>query len=87
MTGRQGLVSWNQFDVGLNSVNKCVVLFASDPKSTDKEFRTMTVVDDLIRVAQVDKETWSFVGFLKIKRNRTVNLLRNDGESDNSVGR
>ena len=68
--------------LSLNFVNKCVVSFGSDPKSTDKEFRTLTVVKDLICVAQVNKKTWSFVGFLKIKRNRTADLLRNDGESD-----
>ncbi len=54
--------------LSLNFVNKCVVSFGSDPKSTDKEFRTLTVVEDLICVAQVNKETWSLCRILEDKK-------------------
>ena len=54
--------------LSLNFVNKCVVSFGSDPKSTDKEFRTLTVVEDLICVAQVNKETRSLCRILEDKK-------------------
>ena len=48
-------------------VNKWLVVVAWDPKSTDEEFAMAAVVYNLVCIAKVNEETWSFVGFLEIK--------------------
>ena len=83
--GRQYFISRNQIDVGLDLINKWLVVVAWDPKSTYEEFAASAVIYDLLGVAQVDKETGIFVGFFEIRCNRSAKLLRNDGESDDGV--
>ena len=83
--GRQYFISRNQIDVGLDLINKWLVVVAWDPTSTYEEFATLAVIYDLVGVAQVDQETGIFVGFFEIRCNRLVKLLRNGGESDDGV--
>ena len=83
--GRQYFISQNQIDVGLDLIDKWLVVVAWDPKSTYEEFAALAVIYDLVGVAQVDQETGIFVGFFEIRCNRSAKLLRNDGESDNGV--
>ena len=78
--GRQYFISRNQIDVGLDLIDKWLVVVAWDPKSTYEEFAASAVIYDL-----VDQETGIFVGFFEIRCNRSAKLLRNDGESDNGV--
>ena len=83
--GRQYFILRNQIDVGLDLIDKWLVVVAWDPKSTYKEFAASAVIYDLVGVAQVDQETGIFVGFFEIRCNRSAKLLRNDGESDDGV--
>ena len=83
--GRQYFILWNQIDVGIDLIDKWLVVVAWDPKSTYEEFATLAVIYDLVGVAQVDQETGIFVGFFEIRCNRSAKLLRNDGESDDGV--
>jgi len=80
--GRQYFISWNQIDVGLDLIDKWLVVVAWDPKSTYKEFAASAVIYDLVGVAQVNQETGIFVGLFEIRCNCLVKLLRNDGESN-----
>ncbi len=64
--GRQYFISWNQFDVGLDLIDKWLVIVAWDPKSSYEEFAAAAVIYNLVRVTQVDQETGIFVGFFEI---------------------
>ena len=83
--GRQYFITRNQIDVGLDLIDKWLVVVAWDPKSTYKEFAVSAVIYDLVGVTQVDQETGIFVRFFEIRCNRLVKLLRNDGESNDGV--